>query len=209
MKLFFSLLLVPLIGNTMENRLNYYLLAPGADIIATTKFDKFYKERKAELEPEFSNACETNFEKQMTRAISKGKLNLVIKFCNEKEKDCSHYFSNWNGSRQVKVANSYNPIEACLQAMQIAKNLGCGQEYRIAESAMLMALVLDYIPDTAEITKSQIHRAWKLNPHVSRMMALSRKHPERAEEIIEKHKELIREVFTRKLTRNPLSRSRK
>lgn len=72
--------------------------------------------------------------------------------------------------------------------------------YRIAESAMLMAQVLDRISNYSKITKSQIHRAWRSNhKNVSRVMALCKKHPKDASNIIERFKRDLRWHLSKKL----------
>lgn len=74
--------------------------------------------------------------------------------------------------------------------------------YFVAQAAMLMAKVLDLIPDTTQITKAQIKRAWRSNnKDVSRMMALCRKHPKNAAEIIESHKQRIRVSLAKALAK--------
>lgn len=78
------------------------------------------------------------------------------------------------------------------------KKLGA---YKTAQYAMLMAHVLDIMPmSMVDITKSQIHRAWRSNnKDVSRMMALCRKHPGDRARIIENFKRDLRYRLTKTL----------
>lgn len=78
------------------------------------------------------------------------------------------------------------------------KKLGA---YKVAQYAMLMARVLDVMPmSVVDISKSQIHRAWRSNnKDVSRMMALCRKHPGDRTHIIENFKRDLRYRLTRTL----------
>lgn len=66
-------------------------------------------------------------------------------------------------------------------------------EYRNAESAMLLAKILDIIPDYSIITKSQVHHMWRLSlKDVSWVLACCRKYPEEASNYIERFKNRVR-----------------
>lgn len=200
MKLLFLILLSPALLPGMSHY-DYFLLDErvhdAAYYSARLKFDSLNRVRKSEIDPQFSIPSPKNFNKYFINAIRTGAINSVIKLFNVQGVFCRNYFLS-----SAECNGADNAIDACLYAMNLAKQLENTRmgSYRIAESAMLMALVLDNI-NNATITKSQIHRAWKLNPHVSRMMALARKHPDQADDIIGAQKQLIREIFTRKLAR--------
>lgn len=200
MKFFFLIFLLPILSYGMD-RHNYFLLDErvhdAAYYSARLKFDSLNRVRKLEIDPQFSIPSPKNFNKYFINAIRTGAINSVIKLFNVQGVFCRSYFLS-----SAECNGADNAIDACLYAMNLAKQLENTRmgSYRIAESAMLMALVLDNI-NNATITKSQIHRAWKLNPHVSRMMALARKHPGQADDIIATHMQTIRGIFTRQLAR--------
>lgn len=72
--------------------------------------------------------------------------------------------------------------------------------YRNAESAMLLAKILDIIPDYSIITKSQVHHMWRLSlKDVSWVLACCRKYPEEASNYIEEYKNRVRQRFMKTL----------
>lgn len=193
MKLRFLVFLVPVVLQAMEDRIDYYLLDRYAPeyLGAKVRFDRLYAARKAEMEGCFFLSDTTDAE-YIARVIREGRLNKVINLLNEK--------------RWVDLFESqgpYNQVEACLEALNTAKNIthASARVYRIAEAGMLMALVLNNIPDVTQITKSQIHRAWKINKDASRVMALCRKRPNSADEIIMEHMQMIRTRLTKELAK--------
>lgn len=126
---------------------------------------------------------------------------------------CNTYIAAFNPVHHPRTLQSINynitsrEIEHCVHTLKHAQTSDYYssdfREYLCAANGMEMAVLLNLMQDPrAQITKSQIHRVWRLgNKDISRMMALCRKHPENASKITENFKRALRTKFIKRFTK--------